>query len=130
MRGCRRRSPRPATPTRSEAGKSCTCKRSRAPTGAPIWTSWSDRAEIRYPVNRTDPADTHLANTYLSDMEPSDAVLLRSLESAAPQAVSGRALDRLAMAHDASHYLLTPRAVVTPTTAAQVAALLRGSAKS
>ncbi len=34
------------------------------------------------------------------------------------------------MAHDASHYLLTPRAVVTPTSAGQVASLLRGAARS
>lgn len=38
--------------------------------------------------------------------------------------------DRLAMAHDASHYLLTPRAVVTPSSTEQVAALLRGAASS
>jgi D-lactate dehydrogenase len=46
-----------------------------------------------------------------------------------PGGVRSRALDRLAMAHDASHYLLTPEAVVTPTSAAQVAALLRASAE-
>ena len=33
------------------------------------------------------------------------------------------------MAHDASHYLLTPEAVVTPRTAAEVAALLRVTAE-
>ena len=35
-----------------------------------------------------------------------------------------RATDRLGYAHDASHYLLTPQAVVVPDGAAQVAALL------
>ncbi len=34
------------------------------------------------------------------------------------------------MAHDASHYLLTPRAVVTPADVEEVAALLRGAAGS
>lgn len=56
--------------------------------------------------------------------------LLGSLEVAVPSGISGRASDRLAMAHDASHYLLTPRAVVTPTSIDQVAALLRAAAKS
>jgi len=65
-----------------------------------------------------------------SDFAWPDANLLRSLETAVPLGVSGRASDRLAMAHDASHYLLTPRAVVTPNSAEQVAALLRGAAKS
>ncbi len=36
-----------------------------------------------------------------------------------------RISDRLAMAHDASHYLLTPRAVVAPTSADEVAAAIR-----
>ena len=39
-----------------------------------------------------------------------------------------RATDRLAMAHDASHYLLTRRPSSPPRDAAQVAALLRVSA--
>jgi len=38
--------------------------------------------------------------------------------------VQARPTDRLASAHDASHYLLTPRAVVVPTSAEQVAAVL------
>ena len=60
--------------------------------------------------------------------EISDLELLARLEEDAPHGVSGRSIDRLAMAHDASHYLLTPRAVVTPTSADQVARLLRGAA--
>lgn len=39
--------------------------------------------------------------------------------------VSRRALDRYALAHDASHYLLVPELVATPRDAAQVAAVLR-----
>ncbi|WP_436789980.1 FAD-binding and (Fe-S)-binding domain-containing protein [Yinghuangia sp. YIM S10712] len=54
--------------------------------------------------------------------------LLTTLERAAPGAVAARAIDRLAYAHDASHYLLVPRAVVRPRNAAQVAELLRVSA--
>ena len=42
-----------------------------------------------------------------------------------PGGVRSRAADRLGMAHDASHYLLTPQAVVAPADAAQVAALMR-----
>ncbi|ACQ78449.1 FAD linked oxidase domain protein [Beutenbergia cavernae DSM 12333] len=38
--------------------------------------------------------------------------------------VSDRATDRARMSHDASHYLLTPEAVVTPSSAPEVAALL------
>ncbi|MDQ0754181.1 FAD-binding and (Fe-S)-binding domain-containing protein [Arthrobacter sp. B3I4] len=41
--------------------------------------------------------------------------------------VSTRDLDRRAMAHDASHYLLIPQGVATPRTAEDVAALLRRS---
>ena len=40
-------------------------------------------------------------------------------------AVSSRALDRYAIAHDASHYLLVPELVVRPTSSAQVASVLR-----
>ena len=54
--------------------------------------------------------------------------LLAVLEEAAPGAVAARASDRLSFAHDASHYLLVPQAVVTPRDAGQVAALLQVSA--
>ena len=47
------------------------------------------------------------------------------LSAALPGAVSLGVTDRLRMAHDASHYLLTPQAVVTPTDAAQVATVMR-----
>src|SRR6478735_456120 len=44
-----------------------------------------------------------------------------------PDTVSTRDLDRHAMAHDASHYLLVPQGVATPRNAADVGALLRRS---
>jgi D-lactate dehydrogenase len=42
----------------------------------------------------------------------------------ASSTVHSRASDRLSAAHDASHYLLTPRAVVTPSSLEEVAAVL------
>jgi D-lactate dehydrogenase len=56
--------------------------------------------------------------------------LLKALEGVVPGGVRSRGIDRLAMAHDASHYLLTPQAVVVPTSAEQVAQLMRTSAES
>ncbi|HWS36958.1 MAG TPA: FAD-binding and (Fe-S)-binding domain-containing protein [Actinoplanes sp.] len=53
--------------------------------------------------------------------------LLAALEQAAPGTVRTRASDRLGMAHDASHYLLTPQAVLVPRDTAQVAALVRAA---
>ncbi|MET0520871.1 MAG: FAD-binding and (Fe-S)-binding domain-containing protein [Jiangellaceae bacterium] len=47
---------------------------------------------------------------------------------AVPGGVAARASDRLSFAHDASHYLLVPQAVVTPKNVGQLAALLRVSA--
>jgi D-lactate dehydrogenase len=55
--------------------------------------------------------------------------LLEALELSVPDGVRSRATDRLAYAHDASHYLLTPQAVVAPDSAGQVAALLRDAAR-
>ncbi len=43
--------------------------------------------------------------------------------------VTGRPLDLLARAHDASHYLLHPRAVVTPASTDQVAEVLRACSR-
>ncbi|WP_211267092.1 FAD-binding and (Fe-S)-binding domain-containing protein [Nonomuraea candida] len=54
-----------------------------------------------------------------------DPALLATVETAVPGITRTRASDRLGMAHDASHYLLTPQAVVVPENAGQVAALLR-----
>ena len=47
-----------------------------------------------------------------------------------PDAVSRRALDRHAMAHDASSYLLIPEMIVRPTSADQVAAVMGACAAS
>ncbi len=54
-----------------------------------------------------------------------DQTLVANLEQVVPDGVSTRASDRLGYAHDASHYLLTPQAVVTPRTTDEVAGLLR-----
>jgi len=45
-----------------------------------------------------------------------------------PGEVRTRAIDRLALSHDASHYVLTPSAVVTATSSDQVADLMRAAA--
>ncbi|AQZ64643.1 Predicted D-lactate dehydrogenase, Fe-S protein, FAD/FMN-containing [[Actinomadura] parvosata subsp. kistnae] len=55
---------------------------------------------------------------------PDPAVLAR-VEAAVPGIARTRASDRLGLAHDASHYLLTPQAVLVPESVEQVAALLR-----
>jgi len=61
---------------------------------------------------------------------PTSPSLLSALRGAirAPEGVRHRASDRLAMANDASHYLLTPQAVAVPHGADEVARLLRASA--
>ncbi|SEA40067.1 D-lactate dehydrogenase [Leifsonia sp. 21MFCrub1.1] len=56
--------------------------------------------------------------------------LAERLERLAPGTVRDRAIDRLAMAHDASHYLMTPLGVVTVRDTAHLAALLRLSGSS
>src|SRR4051794_30452932 len=63
------------------------------------------------------------------DLLAADSDLVAALDAAAPGAVAARASDRLGFAHDASHYLLVPQAVVAPWDADQVAALLRVSAE-
>ncbi|UWP86598.1 FAD-binding and (Fe-S)-binding domain-containing protein [Dactylosporangium fulvum] len=57
-----------------------------------------------------------------------DGELLSALDRVAPGTTRARASDRLGMAHDASHYLLTPQAVLVPRDAGQVAALMRAAA--
>ncbi|MFF2347653.1 FAD-binding and (Fe-S)-binding domain-containing protein [Pseudarthrobacter sp. NPDC058119] len=52
-----------------------------------------------------------------------ESALLAALRDAVGN-VGARATDRLASAHDASHYLLTPQAVVTPSSIEEVAAVL------
>ncbi|NJP87960.1 FAD-binding oxidoreductase [Nonomuraea sp. FMUSA5-5] len=54
-----------------------------------------------------------------------DPTVLARVEAAVPGIARTRASDRLGLAHDASHYLLTPQAVLVPESAEQVAALLR-----
>ncbi|HUZ40366.1 MAG TPA: FAD-binding and (Fe-S)-binding domain-containing protein [Acidimicrobiales bacterium] len=54
--------------------------------------------------------------------------LLEALEHASPNRVKSRASDRLAYAHDASHYLLTPLVVVVPHDLTEVAALMAACA--
>ena len=58
-------------------------------------------------VTRNDAAHTQLA--------------LDLAASLGGSVVTQRALDRLAYAHDASHYLLVPQTVVTPRSTDQVA---------
>ncbi len=57
---------------------------------------------------------------------PDDAVLDGALLDPRTR-VSRRSLDRLAMAHDASHYLLVPEVVVTPGSADEVADVFRAA---
>ncbi|GAA4602823.1 FAD-binding and (Fe-S)-binding domain-containing protein [Actinoallomurus liliacearum] len=54
-----------------------------------------------------------------------DPAVLAAVEAAVPGITRSRASDRLGMAHDASHYLLTPQAVLVPRSAEQVGALMR-----
>ncbi|NQX10414.1 FAD-binding oxidoreductase [Microbacteriaceae bacterium VKM Ac-2855] len=62
-------------------------------------------------------------------LPPVDPGLLAALEQAVPGELHARASDRLGQAHDASHYLLTPQAVVTPHGTDDIAKLLRASAE-
>ncbi|MFF1571391.1 FAD-binding and (Fe-S)-binding domain-containing protein [Leifsonia sp. NPDC058292] len=59
---------------------------------------------------------------------PPDEKLLAALRSAAT-AVHARPTDRLSSAHDASHYLLTPQAVVAPSGIEEVAAVLAAASR-
>src|SRR3954452_7043462 len=54
--------------------------------------------------------------------------LLDALERACADGVAARASNRLSSAHDASHYLLTPQAVVSPASVEEVAGVLAGCA--
>jgi D-lactate dehydrogenase len=59
------------------------------------------------------------------------AALADQLRSAlGPDRVSTRALDRHALAHDASHFLLVPRLVARPRSTLEVAALLRACGRA
>lgn len=65
---------------------------------------------------------THSEKSRLTAPDPA---VLAAVEAAVPGITRTRATDRLGMAHDASHYLLTPQAVLVPESAEQVAALMR-----
>ena len=54
--------------------------------------------------------------------------LVQALEETTPGAVLHRPIDRLARAHDASHYLLVPRAIVVPRGAHEIGGLFRTAA--
>jgi D-lactate dehydrogenase len=58
-----------------------------------------------------------------------DADLVTRLERLAPGTLRARAADRLALAHDASHYRMIPAGVVSVTGTAHLAALLSLSRK-
>ncbi|MDN5727531.1 MAG: FAD-binding protein, partial [Propionibacteriales bacterium] len=64
--------------------------------------------------------------TSLAPRKPTEltANLLADLTWAVPGGVRARATDRLASAHDASHYLLTPQAVVVPPDVTALSAAL------
>ncbi|NUT31791.1 MAG: FAD-binding oxidoreductase, partial [Hamadaea sp.] len=70
--------------------------------------------------------ETYQGRPRLADPDPR---ALAALDAAAPGTLRTRATDRLAMAHDASHYLLTPQAVLVPQDATQVATLMRTAAE-
>src|SRR3954470_14835566 len=86
--------------------------------------SATSRTALPLPRRRTQHA---LAQDRNDDLLAVDADLVAALDAAAPGMVAARASDRLGFAHDASHYLLVPQAVVAPWDADQVAALLRVS---
>jgi D-lactate dehydrogenase len=58
---------------------------------------------------------------------PLDARIADAVARVLPSGVKSRSSDRLAYAHDASHYLLTPALVATPANAQDVARLLSAS---
>jgi len=62
--------------------------------------------------------------------EPAPGLIAALTSAVGSSGVRSRASDRLALGHDASHYALTPAAVVTPTDAPQVAALLKAASQT
>ncbi|GAA4991092.1 FAD-binding and (Fe-S)-binding domain-containing protein [Yinghuangia aomiensis] len=69
-----------------------------------------------------NPTDTDAPATLLA---PIDQDLVAALEIARVGTVAARPSDRLAHAHDASHYLLTPQAIVRPSDTADMSRLAR-----
>ncbi|TFD55106.1 FAD-binding oxidoreductase [Cryobacterium frigoriphilum] len=78
----------------------------------------------------SDSADTLTRRTATTEPGAASAALLDSLRTAVadPTRVKTRAIDRHANAHDASHFLLIPQAVVVAQDAGEVGRLLRASA--
>ena len=70
-----------------------------------------------------------MSPTETATLPAPDPALLRELE-ATGVVVGVRATDRLAAAHDGSHYLLTPQAVVTARDADDVAATMRAAQRA
>lgn len=58
---------------------------------------------------------------------PIDLRIAEAVAAVLPDGVRSRASDRLAYAHDASHYLMTPALVATPSSADDIARLLAAS---
>lgn len=74
----------------------------------------------------TATAVTPAGSTRLPDLDP---VLIRELRATGAD-VGVRAADRLAAAHDASHYVLVPQAVVTAHDAGELAATLQAARRA
>ncbi|WP_345679224.1 FAD-binding and (Fe-S)-binding domain-containing protein [Yinghuangia aomiensis] len=68
------------------------------------------------------------ADRPLTGLPTADPALRDALDRVLPGAVAARASDRLAAAHDASHYLIVPQAVVRPRDVPHMAALFRATA--
>src|SRR6185312_14954235 len=104
----------------------------------PVSPAGTRPANGRYRWARTGPDDRHLPAVGWSGSPPAGATgraerrphMLNTLRSAVadPSRVSDRAIDLHATAHDASHFLLIPQAVVTAANAAEVGALMAASA--
>lgn len=77
---------------------------------------------------------TPLAHSPLAVSEapasPEFEALAVSLEAGSSAAASSKEIDRLAMAHDASHYLLVPQGIVRPSSADDVAAVMSSASKA
>jgi len=98
------------------------------PTDPTPLTSSSGTTSSSAATRSSSTSSTPTSGPPTGGLPAGDLDLLQGLERALPGAVHARATDRLAHAHDASHYLLTPQAVVAPTNATDVAALLQAAA--
>lgn len=89
-------------------------------------SSSSAYASNSFTIQTTIPKVGTLLSSFVPRLTAVDPALVVAIE-ATGATVATRAIDRLASAHDASHYLLTPQAVVRPKDAREVAALFRAS---